>query len=38
MLNEMDLLSIDIHDKMNDGEVLLLMDGNGKIGLLGEDI
>ena len=38
MLNEMHVLSTEIHDKLNDGEVLLLMDGNGKIGLLGEDV
>ena len=38
MLLEMDKLSSDIHDKINEGEVILFMDGNGKIGLLGEEI
>ena len=38
MLEEMDILSREIHDKKNEGEVILFMDGNGKIGLLGEDV
>ena len=37
MLIEMDNLSEEIQEKKNEGEVILLMDGNGKIGLLGED-
>ena len=37
MLIEMDKLSEEIQEKKNEGEVVLLMDGNGKIGLLGED-
>ena len=38
MLLEMDKLSCEIHNKKNEGEVILFMDGNGKIGLLGEQI
>ena len=38
MLIEMDKLSEEIHEKKNEGEVILLMDGNGKIGLLDEEI
>ena len=38
MLSEMDKLSSDIHGKINEGEVILFMDGNGKIGLLGEEV
>ena len=38
MLLEMDRLSSEVHSKKNEGEVILFMDGNGKIGLLGEDV
>ena len=36
--NEMDLLTEDILEKQSEGEVLLIMDGNGRIGLLGEKV
>ena len=32
----MDLLSEEIEEKRNEGEVLICMDGNGKIGILNE--
>ena len=35
---EMTLLSGEIAEKQNDGEILLVMDGNARIGLLGEPI
>jgi exonuclease III len=35
---EMDLLHEEITEMKNEGEVMLLMDGNGKIGLLGKKI
>ena len=35
---EMTLLSEEIADRKNDGEILLAMDGNARIGLLGEPI
>ena len=38
MLIEMDRLSSEIQNKKNEGEVILFMDGNGKIGLLGENV
>ena len=38
MLNEFDLLATEIHEKQGEGEIVLFMDGNGKIGLLGENI
>ena len=38
MLAEMNILSTEIQEKNNEGEVVLFMDGNGKIGLLGENI
>ena len=38
MLLEMNLLSTDIQERKNEGEVLIFMDGNGKIGLLNEDV
>ena len=38
MLAGMDKLSLEIQENKNKGEVLLFMDGNGKIGLLGEEI
>ena len=38
MLKEMDNLAEEIRDKMEEGEVIVFMDGNGKIGLLGEEI
>ena len=38
MMVEMDKLSDEIQEKQADGEVVLFMDGNGKIGLLGEGI
>ena len=38
MLQEMDKLSQEIHEKMNEGEVALFMDGNAKLGLLGETV
>ena len=38
MLIEMDKLSSEIQNKKNEGEVILFMDGNGKIGLLGENV
>ena len=34
--NKMDLLSEEIEEKRNEGEVLICMDGNGKIGILNE--
>ena len=37
MILEMDKLNDEIQDKKNEGEVMLFMDGNGKIGLLGEE-
>ena len=36
MEHEMDLLSEEIEQIKQDGEILLLMDGNGKLGLMGE--
>ena len=38
MLKEMDEFGSEIHGKMTEGDVILFMDGNGKIGLLGEEI
>ena len=38
MLKEMDNLAEEIREKMEEGEVIVFMDGNGKIGLLGEEI
>ena len=38
MLIEMDRLSTEIQNKKNEGEVIIFMDGNGKIGMLGEDV
>ena len=38
MLLEMNLLSTDIQEKKNEGDVLIVMDGNGKIGLLNEEV
>ena len=38
MLLEMDQLSDEIEEKKKEGEVILFMDGNGKIGILGEEI
>ena len=38
MLEEMDKLSDEIREKNDEGEVILFMDGNGKIGLLGEEL
>ena len=38
MLSEMDKLALEIEEKKSEGEVILFMDGNGKIGLLGEEI
>ena len=38
MLLEMDKLSDEIQEKRDEGEVMLFMDGNGKIGMLGEEI
>ena len=35
---EMQLLNEEIEEKSQDGEILIAMDGNGKIGLLGEKI
>ena len=35
---EMQLLNEEINEKKKDGEILLTMDGNGKIGLMGEEI
>ena len=35
---EMQLLNEEINERKKDGEVILTMDGNAKIGLLGEDI
>ena len=35
---EMDLLNEEINEKQKEGEVLLAMDGNGKVGILGERI
>ena len=35
---EMTLLSEEIAERQNDGEILLAMDGNARIGLLGEPI
>ena len=37
MLMEMDRLGDEIQEKKEQGEVILFMDGNGKIGLLGEE-
>ena len=34
---EMDLLNEEIMEIKNEGEVILMMDGNGKVGLLGEE-
>ena len=34
---EMENLSEEIQENLNEGEVLVFMDGNGKIGLLGEE-
>ena len=34
---EMSLLKEEIHEMRNEGEILIAMDGNGKIGLLGEE-
>ena len=36
--NEMDLLQEEIREKQRDGEVIIAMDGNGKVGLLNEKI
>ena len=33
---EMDILSEEIEEKRKEGEVLVCMDGNGKIGILNE--
>ena len=38
MLDEMDKLSEEIQDKKNQGEIVLFMDGNAKIGLLNEAV
>ena len=38
MLLEMDLFCTEIHEKKDEGEVIVFMDGNGKIGLLGEEV
>ena len=38
MLIEMDKLASEVEEKKNEGEVILFMDGNGKIGILGEEI
>ena len=38
MLSEMDELSDEIQEKKDEGEVMVFMDGNGKIGILGEEI
>ena len=38
MLSEMDKLSDEIQEKKDEGEVMVFMDGNGKIGILGEEI
>ena len=38
MLKEMDDLGNEIQEKISEGDVILFMDGNGKIGILGEDI
>ena len=38
MLLEMDKLSDEIQEKQNEDEVMVFMVGNGKIGILGEDI
>ena len=37
MLMEMDKLSEEIQEKKAEGDVILFMDGNGKIGILGEE-
>ena len=37
MLLEMDKLGEEIHEKKAEGDVILFMDGNGKIGILGEE-
>ena len=37
MLLEMDKLSEEIQEKKVEGDVILFMDGNGKIGILGEE-
>ena len=37
MLLEMDKLSEEIQERKLEGEVVLFMDGNGKIGILGEE-
>ena len=34
---EMNMLSAEINEMKNDGEVVVAMDGNGKIGILGEE-
>lgn len=34
---EMSLLKEEIHEMSQEGEILIAMDGNGKIGLLGEE-
>merc|ERR1712025_1260151 len=34
----MDNLSTEIHKMKNEGDILLFMDGNGKIGLMGERV
>ena len=36
--NEMDLLREEIMEKQREGEVIIAMDGNGKVGILGEKI
>ena len=38
MLIEMDKLCEEVQEKKDEGEVVLFMDGNGKIGLLGEEL
>ena len=37
IMNEMDRLAEEIQEYKNEGEILIFMDGNGKIGLLGEE-
>ena len=38
MLKEMDDLGSEIQEKTTEGDLILFMDGNGKIGLLGENV
>ena len=37
IINEIDRLNEEIQEYKNEGEILIFMDGNGKIGLLGEE-